>query len=151
VEYLMMHSCCCIWFILRCGFSFIWFEFKIHFKMALENKFIKEKKKEKETLPVQPAAWKPTRAGLLLPFLAVGPSEPSSFLRSLSCPRGPAQGAAVAARFPSWSRWRTGPTCRLRPSSLCRNRAGHELDLHRIKLDFPRILTQVEVSQPHIS
>jgi hypothetical protein len=36
-------------------------------------------------------------------------------------------------------------------SSSCRNRAGHELDLHRIKLDFLRILTQVEVSQPHIS
>jgi hypothetical protein len=46
--------------------------------MALENKFIKEKKKEKETLPVQPAAWKPTRAGLLLPFLAVGPPELAS-------------------------------------------------------------------------
>jgi hypothetical protein len=48
--------------------------------MVLENKFIKEKKRKrkKETLPVQPAAWKPTRAGQLLPFLAVGPPELAS-------------------------------------------------------------------------
>jgi hypothetical protein len=45
--------------------------------MALKNKFIKEKKK-KETLPVQPAAWKPTRVGLLVPFLVVGPPELAS-------------------------------------------------------------------------
>jgi hypothetical protein len=32
--------------------------------------------KEKKDLPVQLAAWKPTRAGLPLPFLAVGPPEP---------------------------------------------------------------------------
>jgi hypothetical protein len=38
-----------------------------------------------------------------------------------------------------------------RVSSSCRNRAGHELNLHRIKLDLPRISIQVEVSQPHIS
>jgi hypothetical protein len=75
--------------------------------MALENKFIKEKKKNKLTsLPV--ARWpggppEPNRADVLLLFLAVGPSEPSPFLCSLSRPRGPAQGAAVAARFPSWS------------------------------------------------
>jgi hypothetical protein len=50
--------------------------------MVLENKFIKEKKKSELTsLPV--ARWpggplEPNRAGVLLLFLTVGPSEPSS-------------------------------------------------------------------------
>jgi hypothetical protein len=53
--------------------------------MALENKFIKEKKKKGELTSLPVARWpggplEPNRAGVLLLFLAVGPSEPSLFL-----------------------------------------------------------------------
>jgi hypothetical protein len=60
-------------------------------------------------------------------------------------------GAAAAARAPSLASLTGGSRKSAASSPPCRNQAGHELDLHRIKLDFPRILTQVEVSQPHIS
>jgi hypothetical protein len=150
----MMHSCCCICFIMWCGSGFylIWvWKFSLN---GFGNKFKWEKKKKEETLPA--ARWPggpsvSNRAGLLFPFL-FGPSSRAavplhSFLGSAWA--GP--GAAAAARLSSLASL-TGRTHKSAASSPpCRNQAGHELDLHRIKLDFPGILTQVEVSQPHIS
>jgi hypothetical protein len=100
----MMHSCYCIWFILRCGFSFVWFEFKIHFKMVLEtNLSEKRKEREKGNLTCGPVAWRPVRAEPSRP--ALFPSrwwavEAELLAALLPAQRGPAQGATVAARFP---------------------------------------------------
>jgi hypothetical protein len=71
-------------------------DLKSIFKMALENEFIKER--EKINLPVQPVASKPTRAGLLLPSLAVGPNRAAFPLLSHACVGRPK--AAAATRFP---------------------------------------------------
>jgi hypothetical protein len=53
---------------------------------GLENKC----KKKRTSLPVQLAVWKPTRTGLLLPSLAVGPSLTEPLPLFFSRQRGPA-------------------------------------------------------------
>jgi hypothetical protein len=88
---------------------------------------------------VQLAAWKPTRVGLLLLSLAVGPSltEPLSF--------------SSRARV---GRPREQPWPRVSLPGLADEQVplvGDELDLNRIETDFLGISIQIEVSQPYIS
>jgi hypothetical protein len=47
----MMHSCCCIYFILRCGIYFIWIGFEFLFEKGFEKQINKKKEKGKGNLP----------------------------------------------------------------------------------------------------
>jgi hypothetical protein len=123
----MMHSCCCIYFILWCGIYFIWFGLEILFEKGFEKQI--EKKEEKKCLPaggpVNPACCLLSCSGP-----RNGPTSlPFSFPRLR--PRGPAQHSRRAAVFSSSSlpvadRW--GPLSDV-SSSRYHNRAGH--DFHR--------------------
>jgi hypothetical protein len=71
--------------------------------MALETNLNKKRKRKKETLPVQPVAWRPARAGLPLLPSWLGQAEPSRSSVSLPRPRGPAQEPLLPRAFSSVS------------------------------------------------
>jgi hypothetical protein len=62
----MMHSCCCIYFILRCGIYFIWIRFEFLFEKGFEKQIKKRKGKEIYLLVAR------LPVGLLLSFPVLG-------------------------------------------------------------------------------
>jgi hypothetical protein len=82
-----MHSCCCICFIVWCGFGIYLIWIQNLFLNGFGNKFKWEKKrkrKKRKTLPAARWPGSPPETAYSLPFLADGPSEPSSFPPFLS-------------------------------------------------------------------
>jgi hypothetical protein len=124
--------------------------------MALETNLNEKRKEKKEKKPyLRPGGLEArlcrTKPAYSSPFYLGRRAEQPVPLHSFLGSAWAGPGAAVTAHAPSLASLMGGTRKSATSSPPCRNQAGHELDLHRIKLDFHRILTQVEVSQPLIS
>jgi hypothetical protein len=146
----VLHSCCCIYFVMWCGFVLFYFGLENLFEIFFWKQVNKEKKKKKKERIFTFLTWRPDgrwARGLFSPRLSsAGPaqltSSPVGRASPIQQPHFP---------FPSLGHWRVGPNRQPCLLLQARNRAGLEHGIHRIKTVFPGISDPIEVSQLYLS